>query len=202
MKTVIIIDNGHGVNTPGKCSPKWHGADGYKMYEFEFARDVAKRIKKGLNANGIEAVLLVPELEDITLEERIRRERKLFKKYADAHGGNTILLSIHGNGGKGTGWEAWTTRDDTEADPIATILYKHAERLLKPHGFPVRKDSRDGDPDKEADWYMCKHSYSPAVLTENLFQDTKKDCDFMNSNLGRDIIAKIHIDAILEVVNG
>jgi hypothetical protein len=32
----ILLDNGHGVNTPGKCSPKKE--DGSRFREYKFAR--------------------------------------------------------------------------------------------------------------------------------------------------------------------
>ena len=39
---LVIIDNGHGVDTKGKCSPTYK--DGSKLWEYEFNRDIAARI--------------------------------------------------------------------------------------------------------------------------------------------------------------
>ena len=33
----------------------------------------------------------------------------------------------------------------------------------------IRKDNSDGDPDKEYNFYILKHTQCPAVLTENFF---------------------------------
>ena len=41
---VVILDNGHGSETSGKRSPKW--ADGKQIFEYEFNRDVVKRIAR------------------------------------------------------------------------------------------------------------------------------------------------------------
>jgi N-acetylmuramoyl-L-alanine amidase len=66
-----------------------------------------------------------------------------------------------------TGWEAWTSKGKTESDKIAEYLYKAAEKNLK--GKKLRKDTTDGDSDKESDLYVLKHTNCPAVLTENFF---------------------------------
>ena len=38
----VLIDNGHGVDTKGKRSPVW--PDGRQLFEWEFNRDIAKRV--------------------------------------------------------------------------------------------------------------------------------------------------------------
>jgi N-acetylmuramoyl-L-alanine amidase len=38
----ILLDNGHGVNTPGKCSPK--KADGTRFKEYKFARTIVTNV--------------------------------------------------------------------------------------------------------------------------------------------------------------
>ena len=63
----ILIDNGHGLNTPGKRSP-----DG-QFLEAIYNREIAKRIVAELQNKGYDAELLVPEEEDISLNERVRR---------------------------------------------------------------------------------------------------------------------------------
>ena len=63
----ILIDNGHGRETPGKRSP-----DG-RLLEYAYTRSVARRIVSALTAQGYDAELLVPEQEDISLQERCRR---------------------------------------------------------------------------------------------------------------------------------
>lgn len=50
----ILIDNGHGLNTPGKRSP-----DG-TFLEASYNREIAKRIVIDLTDRGYDAQLLVP----------------------------------------------------------------------------------------------------------------------------------------------
>lgn len=63
----ILLDNGHGQDTPGKRSP-----DGF-FREYAYTRFLASQILKQLFALGLDAQLLVPEMEDISLPERCRR---------------------------------------------------------------------------------------------------------------------------------
>ena len=62
----IFIDNGHGIDTPGKRSP-----DG-KFREYLYNRIVARRVTAKLQALGYDAELLVPEDNDVSLKERCR----------------------------------------------------------------------------------------------------------------------------------
>ena len=42
MKSMVILDNGHGKETSGKRSPIW--SDGSQLFEWEFNRDIVQRI--------------------------------------------------------------------------------------------------------------------------------------------------------------
>ena len=117
----ILIDNGHGSNTPGKCSP-----DG-RLREYSYTREIAGRVVFELRKLGIDAELVVKEEIDVPLSERCRRvnEYKTFE---------AILISIHcnaaGNGSnwmQARGWEAWTSVGQTKADKLADYLYGAAE---------------------------------------------------------------------------
>ncbi len=51
----ILIDNGHGIETPGKRSP-----DG-KFREYAYTREIARWVVSDLKDDGYDAELLVPE---------------------------------------------------------------------------------------------------------------------------------------------
>jgi N-acetylmuramoyl-L-alanine amidase len=192
MKRIIILDNGHGSDTPGKRSPQW--ADGSQLFEYEFNRDVVQKIARRLENEGIAYELLVPELVDVPLGERCKRANRLQSQ----SGVSCILISIHANAGGGTGWECYTTKGNTMADKYATILYNEA-RLYLPT-WQVRSDYSDGDPDKESQFYLLKHTVCPAILSENLFMDTERDCRYILSSNGRWEIANMHVSAIRKML--
>ena len=194
MSKVVILDNGHGKETAGKRSPIW--GDGSQLFEWEFNRDIVRRIAAMLKAEGIKFEILVPEDNDVSLPERCRRANVI---HADC-GNNAVLFSVHGNAGGGTGWECYTSVGQTKADAIATVLCKEAEKEFAPDGWKMRFDHTDGDPDKENQFYILKHTVCPAVLSENFFMDTEKDCRFMLSDAGRERIAKIHYEAIKRIL--
>ena len=188
----ILIDNGHGLDTPGKRSP-----DG-KLREYAWNRQIAGRIVAALTDLGHDAQLLVPEQEDISLSERCRRVNTICQALGTR---NVILISIHANAaGRGdrwydaTGWCAYTTRGDTRADALATSLYEAAKFHLPSHR--LRTDYTDGDSDLEADFYILRHTLPPAVLVENFFMDSRRDYKFLLSADGQQAIVNMHIDGI------
>ena len=186
---LILLDNGHGQETPGKRSPVW--PDGSQLFEYEFNRDIVKRISKKLDELNIENYIVVPELADISLKTRCARINEIFIDRPDA-----ILISIHANAGGGTGWEAYTSKGDTKSDKYASILYNEANEYFK--GWKIRTDYSDNDPDKEENFYILKNTNCPAILTENFFMDNQKDCEYLLTNAGRDTIANMHVAAILK----
>lgn len=193
QRIMPLLDNGHGVNCGGKRSPIW--ADGSQLFEWEFNRDIVRRIAAKLDDLAIRYEILTPETNDVSLQERCRRTNLYQQMY-----NNCVLFSIHGNAGGGTGWECYTSKGTTKADEIATLLYNEAEKEFA--GWKIRKDYTDCDADKEANFYILKHTVCPAVLTENFFFDNEKDCKLMLSESGRERIAKIHINVIKKLAWG
>lgn len=189
----VLIDNGHGSNTPGKCSP-----DG-RLREYAYTREIAERLVMELRKNGIDAERIVKEEIDVPLAERCRRANEY--KASEA-----ILVSIHcnaaGNGSdwmSARGWEAWTSVGKTKADKLATCLYEDAENCLP--GMNMRKDMADGDPNKESQFYILRHTNCPAVLTENLFQDNREDVEFLLSEEGKRAIVSLHVWGIMKYLS-
>ena len=191
----ILIDNGHGHNTPGKRSP-----DG-KFREYAYNREIAKRIVADLIDRGYDAELIVPEDNDISLEERVRRVNAL----CSAHGkSNVILVSVHvnaaGNGSKwtnATGWSVYTCKGQTASDKLAECLCEAAIKNFP--GKRIRTDYSDGDSDWEANFYILRHTMCPAVLTENFFMDGL-DLEFLQSKAGKQAIVDTHVEGIIEYI--
>lgn len=194
MKPIVLLDNGHGKETAGKRSPVW--SDGSQLFEWEFNRDIVCRIVEKLQADGIPYRVLVPEENDVSLTERAKRANE----YAKEFNGKAYVLSIHANAGGGTGWEVYTSPGQTPSDAIATVFFEEAGREFVPDGWRMRSDYSDGDPDKEAQFYILTKTTCPAVLTENFFMDTEKDCRFIMSEDGRERIANMHVAAIKRVL--
>lgn len=194
MKPIVLLDNGHGKETAGKRSPVW--SDGSQLFEWEFNRDIVRRIAEKLEADGIPYQVLVPEENDIALSERVKRANEIAKEFD----GKVYVVSVHANAGGGTGWEIYTSPGQTPSDAIATVFFEEAGTEFMPDGWRTRSDYSDGDPDKEANFYILTKTTCPAILTENFFMDTEKDCRFIMSEDGRERIANMHVAAIKRVL--
>ena len=193
----ILLDNGHGFDTPGKRSPDGH------FREYAYNRYLAYLIRERLSAIGLDVQILVPEREDISLKERCRRVNRICQQLGKDQ---VILISIHvnaaGNGQNwldARGWSCFTTRGKTKADELATSLYEAAKNHLP--GMKIRTDYTDGDPDIEKDFYIIRHTSCPAVLTENLFMDNREDVAFLESEEGAKAIVNLHVDGILKYIS-
>ena len=194
----ILIDNGHGENTPGKRSP-----DG-RFREYKYNREIARAVVEHLQMRGYDAELLVPEEEDIPLKERVRRANKLSCQIGHPIQ-ETIIISIHvnaaGNGKKwhnATGWCCYTYYGHSLSDELATCLYKAARHHLP--GHKLRTDYSDGDPDQESAFYILKYTYAACVLTENGFMDSPLSLAFLESDEGKKAIISLHVDGIIDFI--
>lgn len=74
----ILLDPGHGSNTPGKRSP-----DG-RFLEYRFNRDIALDVQKQLTLSGYDATILVPEDYDVSLRARTERVNTWCRNLASA----------------------------------------------------------------------------------------------------------------------
>lgn len=192
----ILIDNGHGENTPGKRSP-----DGV-LREYLYAREIADDIVRELVKRGYDAERIVKENVDVSLSERARRVNEFCGKLGTS---NVILISVHcnaaGNGSdwmNARGWSAYTSKGQTKADKLADCLYSIAESVFVEQR--IRKDMSDGDPDWEENFYILQKTKCPAVLTENFFQDNRDDVEFLLSTEGKQQIVKVHVDGIIKYI--
>ncbi|MFR8207409.1 MAG: N-acetylmuramoyl-L-alanine amidase [Alphaproteobacteria bacterium] len=126
---VVILRRTDTARKPPGNVPRF-GATVPNCYEWEFNRDIVRRIAAMLKADGVKFEILVPEETDVSLPERCRRANVI---HADC-GNNAVLFSVHGNAGGGTGWECYTSVGQTKADAIATVLCNEAEKEFAPDG--------------------------------------------------------------------
>lgn len=195
----IFLGTAHQKSILGKGSP-----DG-RFKEYKYSREVCKAVKDILKDMGYQVFIDIED-DDLKLSQskelslRCKIVNELVKQYKDC-----IYVSIHVNAaasdGKwhdATGWEVYTSAGKTKADELAICLYNAAKFNMKDK--KMRTDYSDGDPDKEAHLYVLKHTNCPAVLTENFFQDNKKDVDYLLSDEGFHAIVRLHVEGILQYI--
>lgn len=194
-KYLWLLDNGHGgiingeYKTKGKRSPLWD--DGTQLFEGEFNRSIVNRLIESLTAMKIDYVNVSSGLHDVPLETRVRWAN-FYGKIRDC-----VFVSIHANAGGGSGFEVYTTPGQTKSDEIADVFFKMLGIYFT--GKQMRCDLDDGDFDKESKFYVLRKTSMPAILTENLFMDNRKDCKILLSREGRDRIAAAHCAAIRKI---
>lgn len=67
-------------------------------------------------------------------------------------------------------------------------------------GHRLRTDYSDGDPDIEKPFYILKHTYCAAVLTENGFMDSEVSLSFLESEEGKKAIVALHVEGIIDYI--
>lgn len=192
---LVILDNGHGVNTLGKSSP-----DG-SLKEYKYTREIVAKIHEQLTKEGIDSYILVPEENDVSLKERVTRANKLYLE----NNKSAILVSVHcnaagadGNWHNARGWSVFVAQNaSNNSKKLADCIANKASEA----GLKMRYSTPN-----QSYWVqslaICRDTKCPAVLTENLFQDNKEDVEFLLSESGKEIIGKIHVEGIKKYING
>lgn len=191
----VLIDNGHGENTPGKCSPD------KRLMEWAYTREIADMVVTGLRKRGIDAERIVRENMDVSLSERCRRANDIYRET----GRNAILVSIHCNAaGSGSDWmnaQGWSVFVSPNASANSKRLANYLAKVAAEKGVSVRKPT-PGQLYWEQNLAMCRDTNCPAVLTENFFQDNTEDVEFLLSSAGKQTVARIHVEGIEAYVKG
>ena len=191
----ILIDNGHGEDTRGKCSPD------KRLREYSYCREIAWRVSRELIERGYDATLLVPETTDTPLTERVRKVNAWCN---DLGAKNVVLVSIHNNaaGADGKwhdarGFSVFVSKNaSSNSKRLAQIFTRRATEtgLMGNRWVP-----------EERYWVqslaMTRDTNCPAVLTENLFQDNREDVEYLLSEEGKQAIAALHVESIVEYIN-
>lgn len=190
----ILIDNGHGENTPGKRSP-----DG-RLQEWAYTREIADMVVFGLRKHGIDAERIVKENIDVPLAERCKRANNIYRETRK----NAILVSIHCNAaGNGASWmnaRGWGVYVSDNASFSSKMLASSLAQVAISKGVTVRKQS-PGQDYWVQNLAICRDTNCPAVLTENFFQDNKEDVEYLLSSEGKRTVANIHVEGIINYLN-
>ena len=189
---VVILDAGHGINTPGKCAPD------KSLYEWSWNREIVAMLCERLyGLEHVQTVILVPEEHDVPLKERVRRVNTIYHD-AKIAGKECLLISIHinaaghGTWNKASGWSVWVSNNASEkSKQFAQIAYGEAISMGLQGNRVVPKENY-----WTSNFYILKNTPCPAVLTENMFQDNKEDVALLKSDKGKEKIVDLHFNAV------
>lgn len=189
----FLIDAGHGgidksghyVTAPSKMH-KFH--DGLTIYEGLVNRQIVNRLTKIID-DRYDYELIHDWIDDLSLPVRVARADNAFRKDP-----RCIFLSVHSNAGGGMGNEIYTSTGQTKSDKVAQIFSMVYQKAFP--GFKFRKDLKDGDDDKEAEFYVLRKTDCPALLVENLFFDNRQEAEFLLSEVGQNRFAECLFECI------
>lgn len=171
MSKLIAIDNGHGLNTPGKRCPD------DSMREWQFNHATAKYLKEELEYNGFKTLMVSDTKEDTPLATRVAR---INNAKAD------MSISIHANALQDTQWvtangiETFAYSSTSKGNTIAKLVQ---EELIKATGLRNRGV-------KYNTLYMTRRPNCPAILCECGFMDNLKEANLLKSDDYRKKCAK------------
>lgn len=177
-KMKICLDAGHSAQTKGKRSPD------SSLMEYEFNRDVGRRLKAILERHGVEVIETVTDDTDVSLAERCNIANKNNVDY---------FVSIHanadGNGYDWTsarGWEIYIVGKGGKAEKLAKSIQESSRELgLKDRGVKV------------ANFQVLRDTKAPAVLIEHGFYTNKEECELLKAESFRQKCAEADARGIL-----
>lgn len=111
----------------------------------------------------------------------------------------SMLLDLTGNGITLPAGPRLRLPGITHADMLAFDLYEAARKYLV--GQKIRQYNGPKEPDFEENFYILRHTRCAAVLTENMFQDCRKDVEFLQSHDGMEAITMLHVEGIVEYLS-
>jgi N-acetylmuramoyl-L-alanine amidase len=205
----VYLDAGHsGLDkagkylTPGKrfkhVKGVFHG-NGY-FYEGVWNRTLTNLVARKLSQLSIPHIIVSHDYLDTSLEERVDRANWYHRNYKSG-----IFISNHANASAShlaRGFEVYTSRGRTKADPLADLHWNNVNELLgKPGTIQMRSDKSDGDLDREAGFYVLRQTVMPAMLVEHLFFDNYLDALLLMNDDVIDKFAEAQVRTIIEHMN-
>ncbi|MGG0719955.1 N-acetylmuramoyl-L-alanine amidase [Robertmurraya massiliosenegalensis] len=175
----IMLDAGHGYNTPGKRSP-----DG--MREYEFNRVVAKETKAILETyKDVTVYFSHSDTKDVSLQERTDKANRLAVD---------CFVSIHANA-YGTGWN--------DVSGIETYVYTSKPKVATELASKVQKNLvvatglRDRGV-KTANFHVLRATKMTAILVECGFMTNQADLKLLLSSVYRKTCAEAIVKGLRE----
>lgn len=188
---VVILGTAHSKSTAGKSSP-----DG-NLKEYAYSREICKMIKEQLLAKGIVCMIDIEGDEEGSLQNRCNIVNRWCTQFGAA---NCLYVSVHVNAaGNGSSWlsaSGWSVF-------VCNNASQNSKKLAKALCEEALKNNLRGNrcvPSSRywvKELYILKNTKCPAVLTENMFQDNKRDVEFLLSKRGKETIAQVHVNGII-----
>lgn len=151
MAYLVALDDGHGMDTPGKRTPVIPEL-GRSIRENEFNKAVVYYLDRELRRCGIDTLRVAAGDADIPLATRTNRANAA---KAD------IYVSCHYNSGGGSGVETYHYPGSRNGKRLATAI----------HEFVIQGTKQKNRGVKSANFHVLRETNMPATLVEYGFMD-------------------------------
>lgn len=207
--TIIILGTAHRMRLWGKESPD------KRLKECKYSREICLEVASKLRAMGYKAEIdympldLPKTMQSPSQKQETNNELAMRVNYVNEicrqrGAKNVLYISIHVNAcgadGKWHDANGWQVNVSTKASESSKRLANCLFDAAKHNGLRMRQPTIS-----QKYWpqnlYVLNNTKCPAVLTENLFQDNKKDVDYLLSDTGRKSIIDLHVKGIVNCVN-
>lgn len=193
---------------PGKESPD------KRLKECVYSREICSEVTTKLRAYGCKVEIdyepldLPKTMQSSNVKTERNNELAMRVNYVNEicrqkGAKNVLYVSIHVNaiGSDGqwhdaNGWQVCVSDKASDSSKkLANCIFDAAKR----NGLKMRQPTA-----AQKYWpqslFVLNNTKCPAVLTENLFQDNKKDVDYLLSDTGRHAIVRLHVEGILKYI--
>ncbi|RSD25231.1 N-acetylmuramoyl-L-alanine amidase [Mesobacillus subterraneus] len=176
----IMLDAGHGYNTPGKRSP-----DG--MREYEFNRAVANYARDLLaNYNNVTVYFSHSDQQDVSLKARTDKANSL---------NVDIFVSIHANAFGSGGWNSAGGIETYVYPSRPPVAYQLAQKIQRNLVVATGLQNRGV---KTADFHVLRETRMDAVLVECGFMTNREEIKLLRSETYRRTIAEGIVKSLAE----
>lgn len=158
MDKKVCLDMGHGGYDPGAVGP-----GGTK--EKDVTLPIGLKVGAYLQTAGV-TMIYTRTGDHVPWPSNLNKDLAARCKIANDSGAD-VFVSIHANSSinvTAKGNEIYTTPGQGSADALANSIHARVKAAFP--GLTYREDIRDGDPDKEANFYVLRNTKMPAVLSE------------------------------------
>ena len=226
--TMIILGTAHLGTTPGKCSPDKRFREA--VWSREICKELCHKMRSYGYKCEIDYEPLQPSASMKGATANIEQKYELATRVnfvnnlCQKHGShNCMYISIHVDAAGADdkwhtagGFTVYTSVGKTKADTLTECIYKKAYVNMSEYSklmtngkkmgcydakqIPFRTDTTDGDSDREANFYVLKYTYCPAVLVECMFQDSECDVGYLTSDVGKHEIIRTLLEGIMDYI--
>jgi N-acetylmuramoyl-L-alanine amidase len=162
----IVIDAGHGPDTPGKRCPD------DSMREYHFNSKVAEYVVQALKMYEVEVMTVHSNDRDVPLQERTDKANQW---------GADCYVSIHAN----AFGEGWTNAEGIETFVLTSKPKEAYELAAEVQTQLIRSTGRNNRGVKLADYFVLRKAKMTSILVECGFMTNKSEATLLKSDAYR-----------------